>query len=338
MSVLSRVTGISNSKTVMGHIHNLMTHFTTHPELNRSIRFATTVAKVTYFPLSPNNARKKNENEPRNFSKFPTLASPHPFEPQKLKRWSQTPSKPPPYNLQHPLIDSRSLWTVKTSSFMSEASNSSKEEKGGGCGLPQTDKNKEAPPSPLLLSSPHPSVGSLHSEQGKREEMEDYHIVSKLLPEISDDFWFYAVLDGHGGKHSAREVSEEFPSILSKHLRKEMELSSLDGSNSMYKKETIRFTLWSAVLEMDRQLFDKMSHSFSGTTMIGAFVTPNDIYLVNVGHSRGLLYFSSFLEYVLSGYDTFEGTGVTINFVYNLHRPCFGQLAASLFCAAPRCN
>ncbi len=67
----------------------------------------------------------------------------------------------------------------------------------------------------------------------------------------------------------------------------------IDFSLPSYDKDEISSTLKEAVIDMDRQHFDRVDaeEETSGTTMIGALVTPNDIFLVNVGDSRGLSLF-----------------------------------------------
>ena len=49
-----------------------------------------------------------------------------------------------------------------------------------------------------------------HGEKGKRKSMEDFHV---LIDQLAPNCSFFAVYDGHGGKHAARFASKHLHEV-----------------------------------------------------------------------------------------------------------------------------
>lgn len=115
------------------------------------------------------------------------------------------------------------------------------------------------------------------SMQGWRCEMEDKHITKTGLDDTEYADWsFFAVFDGHAGDQSAIYSST--------HL--------LDAilQTDEFKAKNVPLAIRSGFLNMDNDLRAEFSLTInnSGTTAIGAFVSPNTVYLANCGDSRAI--------------------------------------------------
>lgn len=115
------------------------------------------------------------------------------------------------------------------------------------------------------------------SMQGWRCEMEDKHTVKTGLDDKDFADWsFFAVFDGHAGDQSA--------AYSSTHLLEAI----LDTDE--FKACNVAAGIRTGFLNMDTELRQAFSLSMdnSGSTAVGAFVTPDTVYLANCGDSRAI--------------------------------------------------
>lgn len=115
------------------------------------------------------------------------------------------------------------------------------------------------------------------SMQGWRCEMEDKHTAKTGLGEKEFADWsFFAVFDGHAGDQSAIYSSSHLLEAI------------LDTDE--FKQNDIPRGIRSGFLNMDNELREEFSLSVnnSGTTAIGAFISPDTVYLANCGDSRAI--------------------------------------------------
>lgn len=116
------------------------------------------------------------------------------------------------------------------------------------------------------------------SMQGWRCEMEDKHAAKTGLDEKDFTDWsFFAVFDGHAGDQSAIYSSS--------HL-----LEAILDTDDFQKKIDFPRGIRSGFLNMDNELREEfcLRINNSGTTAIGAFISPDTVYLANCGDSRAI--------------------------------------------------
>lgn len=115
------------------------------------------------------------------------------------------------------------------------------------------------------------------SMQGWRCEMEDKHTARTGLDDKEFADWsFFAVFDGHAGDQSAIYSSS--------HL-----LEAILATDE-FKKRDVPQGIRTGFLNMDTELRQEFCVDInnSGTTAVGAFISPDSVYLANCGDSRAI--------------------------------------------------
>ena len=135
--------------------------------------------------------------------------------------------------------------------------------------------NKNCYRIPKVSVSKVPLNGQVYSEQGERPTMEDTHLIAKL-----DDISLYGVFDGHGGN----DTSDLLPSLITKYL-----LKPLTDVNIKYNQKKITEHIKDSFLKIDDELENTIKDE-SGSTSIMALVIANNIYIINLGDSRAIIY------------------------------------------------
>ena len=132
----------------------------------------------------------------------------------------------------------------------------------------------------------------LSSMQGWRIEMEDAHCASIGLPgdEGLKDWSFFAVFDGHAGA----KVSEYCAKNLLPHIANNDDFrASIKSSNVSATVENVKRGIITGFLDLDskmRVMPEVVSgEDKSGSTAIGALISPDHIFLANCGDSRAIL-------------------------------------------------
>jgi serine/threonine protein phosphatase PrpC len=121
--------------------------------------------------------------------------------------------------------------------------------------------------------------------KGHRSEMEDEHVLEKYkIGNFHVDI--YAVFDGHGGAMASKTLKNQLPTFI---LQK---LQSLDLKNSSLIQQILRlaFVEYDEILYQNRQLIG----TSGSTAIVSLAIYPDDksyydVYLINVGDSRGLI-------------------------------------------------
>jgi protein phosphatase 1B len=134
------------------------------------------------------------------------------------------------------------------------------------------------------------------SMQGWRIDMEDaHHVEIKFQNDPPYDTWsFFAVFDGHAGSkaamHSAENLmqtfldTEEFQKLTE-------ELKQSDGKITEKAKQYIKEGMRTGFLKLDEAMssFTSDEKERSGTTAICAILTPEHMFVANLGDSRGVV-------------------------------------------------
>uniref|UniRef100_A0A5S6QZJ2 protein-serine/threonine phosphatase n=1 Tax=Trichuris muris TaxID=70415 RepID=A0A5S6QZJ2_TRIMR len=134
--------------------------------------------------------------------------------------------------------------------------------------------------------------------QGWRIEMEDAHVARTNLESPWSNWSFFAVFDGHAGsrvaKYAAANLLDVFVSTgemveLKERLTAKSEQSILDKE----EVELVRQGLRNAFLKLDEAMrnLPELSgdNEKSGSTVVCALITPDHIFVANLGDSRALL-------------------------------------------------
>lgn len=131
----------------------------------------------------------------------------------------------------------------------------------------------------------------LASMQGWRVEMEDAHTAVIGLPSLKD--WsFFAVFDGHAGaKVSAMCAEQLMDHIIANEDFPKMDIKS--GTETQPSLESVKNGIKTGFLSLDdklRSMPEVMSgQDKSGSTAVGAIVSPKYIFFANCGDSRAVL-------------------------------------------------
>ena len=131
----------------------------------------------------------------------------------------------------------------------------------------------------------------LASMQGWRVEMEDAHTAVIGLPSLKD--WsFFAVFDGHAGAKVSAMCAEQ----LMDHIITNEDFPKMDiqcGTETQPSIESVKNGIKTGFLNLDdklRNMPEVMSgQDKSGSTAVGAIVSPKYIFFANCGDSRAVL-------------------------------------------------
>ena len=115
---------------------------------------------------------------------------------------------------------------------------------------------------------------TVHSIQGRRLTMEDSYMKIELNNAI-----FYGVFDGHGGSGTVRWIEKNLNDIFVNNFK------NVDYDNTQLVSNKLKRT----IVDADHLLFEKHADE-SGSTVTGALVTSNYVYLVNLGDSRTIYF------------------------------------------------
>ena len=132
----------------------------------------------------------------------------------------------------------------------------------------------------------------LASMQGWRIEMEDAHCAIVNLPlKDFNDWSFFAVFDGHAGAKVSQYCSEN---LLNSILKTENSyFSNNNNVNSNNSSDKIKAAIRQGFLDLDTKIRNLPDFSNgedkSGSTAVACLVSPNNIFLINCGDSRGIL-------------------------------------------------
>ena len=132
--------------------------------------------------------------------------------------------------------------------------------------------------------------GCVHSEIGKRPTMEDIHLV---IP-ITDNVKFYGVFDGHGGTDAVEWLQRNLRNILIEKIPQLInlpELKLIEGlKNTFTDIDCEMFSNYNISNPAFNNPYQHNPVMPSGTTAVAALVTPNKVYLINLGDSRGIYF------------------------------------------------
>jgi len=134
---------------------------------------------------------------------------------------------------------------------------------------------------------------------GGRDYMEDYSLAEK----ISEDKYFMAICDGHGGYQCAKfiinQLKKQLNNISETNLEEIIKKISLEwdkicikflGAKTYPKNEQERNQIFEKASEKDLLLYEKLGYS-SGSTLSACFVyAKNKAIIANVGDSRTVVY------------------------------------------------
>ena len=134
-----------------------------------------------------------------------------------------------------------------------------------------------------------PTDGCEHHIQGKRPTMEDESVIAQL----GDDLWLYMVLDGHGGKSASAYFAENIPIVFLRKLDQlKQDFEDFELNQDYDNLDTITKIATNTFLELDEKWFNNITDEVRGhgTTVTAILMTENNIYTINVGDSRVVLY------------------------------------------------
>lgn len=119
-------------------------------------------------------------------------------------------------------------------------------------------------------------VAGWASMQANRNAMEDSHAAVNL----GEGYYFFAVFDGHGGAATAKRCARYLHEIV----KLKLDTTSEDTiKNSLVES----FRLLDQLLYLQLQL---KNEDFSGSTATCALITPTQVFLINAGDSRSILF------------------------------------------------
>jgi protein phosphatase 1B len=132
----------------------------------------------------------------------------------------------------------------------------------------------------------------LCSMKGFRDSMEDAHCSLLSLPIEGLENWsFFGVFDGHGGNEISNYVSKE---LINSILNSDKELFELLSSNNEIASSLYENRLIQAIINGFYNIDDEMRKlrvrtNDPGSTVVACLITPTQIYLINLGDSRGFI-------------------------------------------------
>lgn len=124
------------------------------------------------------------------------------------------------------------------------------------------------------------SFGYFSTEGTYRDHMEDSEIYAKSP---DGKIIIFGVFDGHGGDQVAKYIKKNFASFLFEKLKK-LDINDIKNLNSNLDK-----IIKKAYLEFDKDLYYKLKNNRPGSTAIVALIVNDNIFLINLGDSRGLI-------------------------------------------------
>jgi serine/threonine protein phosphatase PrpC len=132
------------------------------------------------------------------------------------------------------------------------------------------------------IRSQIPSNFKAESLQGKRKTMEDTYVTrSYTIHPFTLEI--YGVFDGHGGAITALQLQYSLPDFLYQNLK------TIDLTDINQVKTTIK----NSFVQYDQDLFDRRIIVDGATAIVGIIIYDTtltyDIYLANLGDSRGLV-------------------------------------------------
>jgi protein phosphatase 1B len=128
--------------------------------------------------------------------------------------------------------------------------------------------------------------------KGYRDSMEDAHCSLLSLPIKGLENWsFFGVFDGHGGDEISNYVSKE---LINSILNADKELFELLSSNNEIASSLYENRLIQAITNGFYNIDDEMRKirlrtNDPGSTAAACLITPTQIYLINLGDSRGFI-------------------------------------------------
>jgi protein phosphatase 1B len=128
--------------------------------------------------------------------------------------------------------------------------------------------------------------------EGHRDSMEDAHCLLLSLPIEGLENWsFFGVFDGHDGDEISNYVSKE---LINSILNADKELFELLSSNNEIASSFYENRLIQAITNGFYNIDDEMRKirvrtNDPGSTAAACLITPTQIYLINLGDSRGFI-------------------------------------------------
>ncbi|CAF0832995.1 unnamed protein product [Rotaria sordida] len=118
------------------------------------------------------------------------------------------------------------------------------------------------------------------SMQGWRKTNEDF---SKYLILFDNYLWkdwaFFSIFDGHNGSETAKNAANIIDKYLLESLNKVQSNIDYDQLNDIIKRTFIK---------LDKHLREIVQDN-SGSVCIASLIGPNNIYLIYIGDSRGII-------------------------------------------------
>ena len=132
----------------------------------------------------------------------------------------------------------------------------------------------------------------LCSMKGFRDSMEDAHCSLLSLPiEDLENWSFFGVFDGHGGIEISNYVSKELINSILNADKELFELLSSDNeiASSLYENRLIQAIINGFYNIDDEMRKLRVRTNDPGSTVVACLITPTQIYLINLGDSRGFI-------------------------------------------------
>jgi serine/threonine protein phosphatase PrpC len=116
----------------------------------------------------------------------------------------------------------------------------------------------------------------VHRLKGMRPTMEDADVIS-----VNKDFLLAGIFDGHGGDQISKKLKEILPKILFSKL--------MIYVNDFNNYEQIKNAIKKIFMEIDYKYFINYD-SVGSTAILILLVKRTDLYLINLGDSRGVVF------------------------------------------------